>query len=317
VPNYITQVTVNFSAINYSAPDKVKFAYRIAEKGNNWNYTSQNFIQSFRLSPGTYTLQVKAANEDGVWSGTKQLQLIFMPLWYQTWAFDVAVIIAVMMLLYGLYLYRVKQILKVERIRQKLSSDLHDDIGSTLNSVGLFTKMAMMQHSKDEFLPQIKAGVQNAIESIRDIIWILDKEPETIESIFYRINAFCKPMAKAAGCAVLIDIEPQLVQHSLYGQEKQNIYLVIKEAVNNCIKYAACTTITMQVRQQGNQICISIIDDGKGFEMVAGQAEIAEGGSGHGLKNMRLRCAEIKWKLSITSAPGKGTSISLLGKFKG
>jgi len=316
IPEYVTQVIVNFSAINFSAPDKVKIAYRIAEKEKNWSYTTQTFIQSFRLDPGTYTLQVKAANEDGVWSPVKELQLVFLPKWYQTWLFKLAIIAVVAGLLYALYRYRVKQILKVERIRQKLSGDLHDDIGSTLNSVNLFTKMAMMQQNQGEYLPRIKEGVQNAITSVRDIIWIMDKEPETIHSIFSRINAFSQPLSAVAGSALQTNIDPAIISYKLHGQEKQNVYLVIKEAINNCIKYAGCKNITLRTKKINKQIMVSIADDGKGIDKEDGAVKITTGGSGNGLKNMQRRCEEIKWKFTLDSEPGKGTCITITGKIK-
>jgi signal transduction histidine kinase len=218
-------------------------------------------------------------------------------------------------LLYALYRYRVRQILKVERIRQKLSSDLHDDIGSTLNSVNLFTKMAMMKENKDEYLPRIKEGVQSAITGVRDIIWILDKEPETIESIFGRISSFSLPLAKAAGCAINTHIHEALAQYTLAAEEKRNVYLVIKEAINNCIKYAGCSNIALSADKQAGQLVITISDDGKGFDS-SGEVKVSEGGGGNGLKNMQLRCAEIKWKLLIQSSPGQGSSICLTGKIK-
>ncbi len=314
IHNDAFQTTIYFSALNYTNPTRTTYKVRI--DGDKWlDLGTTNFYTPNGFSPGSYELEVQAFNEDGVPSEIKKLILIFEPKWYQTWWFKLAVLLAVTSLLYLLYRYRVKQILKVERIRQKLSNDLHDDIGSTLNSVNLFTKMEMMQPGKGEYLPQIKDGVQSAITGVRDIIWILDKEPETIESIFGRISSFSLPMTQAAGCGLEIIIADDLKQYSLAAEEKRNVYLVIKEAVNNCIKYAGCKTIRLEAVKENNQVIITIADDGKGFDNT-GKIKVSEGGGGNGLKNMQLRCNEIKWKLAVDSAPGKGTSIQLSGRIK-
>jgi len=317
IPNDALQSNIYFTGLHYTNAGRVYYEYKIKQIKDEWlKLNTQNFITLVGMQPGTYTLQVKAANEDGVWSPVKELQLVFLPKWYQTWLFKLAIIAVVAGLLYALYRYRIEQILRVDRLRRKLSSDLHDDIGSTLNSVNLFTKMAMMQQNQGEYLPRIKEGVQNAITSVRDIIWIMDKEPETIESIFSRINAFSQPVSAVAGSALQTNIDPAIISYKLHGQEKQNVYLVIKEAINNCIKYAGCKKITLQAKKINKQIVVSIADDGKGIDKEDGAVKITTGGSGNGLKNMQLRCGEIKWKFTLDSAPGKGTCITITGKIK-
>lgn len=316
IPDNFLQVSIFLSGINYENPGRVTFSWMLKEKSSGWvDIGTRPFITLIGLGPGTYHLLVKATNEDGYSGEPKELILEVLPKWYQTWWFKLAVILAIAGLLYLLYRYRIKQILKVERIRQKLSNDLHDDIGSTLNSVNLFTKMEMMQPGKGEYLPQIKDGVQSAITGVRDIIWILDKEPETMESIFGRISSFSLPMAQAAGCELEVHIADDLKQYPLAAEEKRNVYLVIKEAVNNCIKYAGCKMISLKAVKENNQLVITIADDGKGFDN-SGKVQVSEGGGGNGLKNMQLRCNEIRWKISISSAPGKGTTIQLSGRIK-
>lgn len=318
IPNNWLRTNISFTGINYSKPEAVFYKYRIKEQDTSWiDIGPQNFISLIGLPPGSYNVEVKASNEDGYWSKPVNLLLVFKPKWYETVLFEICVILAISLILYALYRYRVQQILKLERVRQKISSDLHDDIGSTLSSVNLFTKMAIMQPGKKEYLPYIDQGIQNAIIGVRDIIWILDKHPETIESIFGRIVSFSGPLCEAAGSELETRIDDGLKQYQLTAEEKRNTYLVIKEAINNSLKYSGCTRIQLTATENAGQVSISVNDNGKGLAKdEAGTTKIAATGSGNGLKNMQLRCDEIKWKLEIKSAADAGTTVTMIGKLR-
>jgi hypothetical protein len=116
-------------------PGRVTYQYRIKERSAKWgNLGTQNFVNLIGLNPGTYTLEVKAANEDGVWCAPKSLTLIFLPKWYQTLWFDFVVAMALVGLMYAFYRYRIRQLKKQQQIRVDIASDLHDDIGSALKN---------------------------------------------------------------------------------------------------------------------------------------------------------------------------------------
>ena len=113
IQNNALQTTVYFSGINFSSFERTVFSYRVTEKSDAWiNLSTQNFISLIGQHPGTYHLQIKAANEDGVWSEPKELILIFLPKWYQTWWFYLLIALTVAAILYTLYRYRIAQIKK-------------------------------------------------------------------------------------------------------------------------------------------------------------------------------------------------------------
>jgi two-component system, NarL family, sensor histidine kinase UhpB len=87
-------------------------------------------------------------------------------------------------------------------------------------------------------------------------------------------------------------------------EQRKNLYLVFKEAVNNAAKYADCTSIEVKFLKEKSSLVLGITDNGKGFN-------IEEMKNGNGLKNMELRAKEIKAAFQIQSAPGKGTQIAL------
>jgi len=304
VPNTTIQLTINFQNIIYPYSSKTKYAYQIKEFHKNWiNIGSQNFVSLVGLSPGTYHLQVQAFNEDGVPSEIKKLTLIFRPKWYQTWWFKVLIALAIASAFYGLYRFRINHLKKEENIRKQVAGDLHDELGSTLNSVKIFTNLALMEKENTSHLEKIKEATQSAIAGVKDIIWVLDDKRDTLDHLLGRINQFARPICEAAG----ISYNQQSggnENYKLRKEEKRNLYMIIKESINNSIKYADCSVIEVLIKNNGGKINISISDNGKGFD----KNEIV---SGYGLKNIMRRSEEINYHAEINSSPGNGTLIYL------
>ena len=304
IPQNISQVNINFSAINYLDPEKLKYAYKLTENDKEWNITDKNFIQFFRLSPGTYHLQVQAFNEDGVGSEIKELTLIFLPKWYQTWWFKTLIGLCFVAICYGLYRLRINHLKKEEKIRNQLASDLHDDLGSTLNSVKVYSNLAMMEKENPQHLLRIKESTQEAIAGVRDLIWVLDDKKDTVQDLFARINQFAAPLCEANHINYVQHIDDNLYHYKLGKEEKRNLYMIIKESVNNSIKYAGCKTIELKTTSEGKKIQFSVRDDGKGFDKGKIKA-------GNGLKNITARAKEIGYTSSIIAREGNGTIIEL------
>ena len=305
VPNNTLQTNIYFSALNYSNPTRTTYAYRIRERSKDWiNLSTQNFVTLIGLAPGTYHLQVKAANEDGVWSEPKELVLVFLPKWYQAGWFKLLVVLAIAGMMYALYRYRIRQIKKQHEIRRNIATDLHDDLGSTLNSVKVFTNLAISGVNQDESLQQIKDNLKEATTGLRDMIWVLDDSLDTVDELVTRLKQFALPVAAASNIEVDIKTEPGINSKQLTKEEKRNLFLVCKEAINNSIKYAGASRIDININSAGKKIRISITDNGKGFN----EATVKKG---YGLKNMQYRSNQVKYKTSIQSVPGEGTTITI------
>lgn len=305
IPNTVLQTTLHLSAISYSNSDRITSAWRILENNTEWtNIGTQNFIPLIGLSPGTYHLQIKAANEDGVWSEPKELILVFLPKWYQTWWFYLLVALTVAAMLYALYRYRISQIKKQHEIRKNIATDLHDDLGSTLNSVKVFTNLAISGIKQEESLQQVKDNLTEATMSLRDMIWVLDDSLDTVDELVTRLKQFAIPVAAASRMEAGIKADSEVSSRLLTKEEKRNLFLICKEAVNNSIKYSGGTQISVHIRTAGKKIQVVITDNGKGFAEVAVK-------KGYGLKNMQYRAEQIKYTATIISSPGKGTQVEI------
>lgn len=305
IPADFLQVNITFSGLEFSNPMQLHFLYRVPELSEEWiNNEEKNFISLINMSPGTYHLQVQAVTPGGVSSDIKELVLVFMPKWYQTWWFRSLLALSIMGIVYGLYRIRINQLKKEQQIRTRLASDLHDDLGSTMNSVKVYTNLALMEKQADKYLPLIKEGTQDAINGIRDIIWVLDDRKDTIEHLVARVSAFAVPLCEANGISFRADISDNSRDLKLAQAERRNLYMMLKEAVNNAIKYSGCRNLLFTITASRKTALLRLQDDGKGFE--PGQAA-----EGNGLKNMERRAREIRYQLRIQSSPGNGTTIEL------
>ncbi len=309
IPNDAVQTTLYFSAFNYSNPERTTFSYRIRELKAGWIGNGKlDFINFVGQNPGTYTLEVRAANADGIWDQHPLvLTLSFLPKWYQTIWTKLGIFLLLAAGFYCLYRYRLLQLNKQHQIRKEIASDLHDDIGSTLNSVKIFAHLAMKDREKEPHLERIEQSLAEASAGLRDLIWVLDDTQDNVQELLDRIKKFALPVCHANQIEFCCTAAGDLAERPLSKNIKRNLLLILKEAINNSFKYAACSRIELRVDADRNKLVVSVRDDGKGF--VNNQIT-----PGYGLKNIRQRAVQIGFEVHIHSSAADGTSIILKEK---
>jgi ligand-binding sensor domain-containing protein/anti-sigma regulatory factor (Ser/Thr protein kinase) len=306
-------VNIEFSAIVTVMGNRTNFYYKMAPKQKEWVAANQRSISLVGLSGGHYTLQVKAVNADGVESDIKSLQInVAYPIW-QRWWFIVLAILFTGGLLYLIYRYRVAQLIKIEKMRNHISRDLHDEIGSSVSSVNILSNVAKDQlgneHPVAPLLTQIGLSAQQAGESINEIIWSIHPKNDSAEKIVLRMKELAADAFEMNKIQYQLHFDPALQQLQIPMQQRQHLTMIYKEALNNMIKYSACTEANLKMQVTGKMIELTIQDNGVGFDVGSHQ-------SGYGLKNMQERAKEMKGSLSINTLPGKGCGIVLKFPFK-
>jgi ligand-binding sensor domain-containing protein len=307
-PNDVHQTTVYFSGLNYANPTRVQFYYKIKELGDGWiNLGNRNFINLIGLSPGTYTLQVVAANENGV-KNTEPLTLsmVYLPKWFQTRWFQILAVLAGAGAIYILYAYRIAQINKQQQIRKEIANDLHDDIGSTLNTLKIFTHMARKEPGHAHHLENIEQSVANATLGLRDIIWVLDDTQDSAFELMTRIRKIWLPVCLVNDIEFESSVKSDVPDNDVSKTEKRNLLLIAKEAVNNSIKYAHCKKISVTFYRDKRQTRFTVHDDGAGFALDTITP-------GKGLRSMQYRATQIGYTIDIQSSPA-GTRVELVRK---
>jgi ligand-binding sensor domain-containing protein len=298
-------ITISFKAATMTNAENVQYSYLLTGINDSWSNSSKtNTITFTKLNSGNYTFFVRARTNNMSWSTPALFSFtIRKPYWQQWWFIALSVMTGAGIIYLG-YRIRVGQLKKEKQIRDQIASDLHDDLGSTLNSVKVYSNVASIEKDNKQYLEKINENTLEAISSLRDIIWVLDEKKDTIEHLFNRINLFALPLCEANDIQFVQQVHKSINTNLLGREEKRNLFMIIKEAINNSIKYADCKTISLSAIEEKKKLIILISDDGKGY--------IADTlNEGHGIKNILRRSAEIHYLAKIDSLNGKGTSIRL------
>lgn len=304
VPDNALRVSVGYASLDYLNAKKMVYRYKIKELAGSWiSNNIQRFISLTGLSPGSYTLQVETAGENGRWSDRPiEMTLVYLPKWYQTVWFKLLLIGLAMGLISAFFLLRLRQLKEQQRIRREIAGDLHDDIGATLNSLKLLTHMAKKNLPGEQHLNSIEQNLGDAIVRLRDTIWVLDDSADTCNDLMDKLRRFALPMSVCNGIALEWNLQEELKYLRLSKKEKKNLLLIAKEAINNAFKYGECKRVSISICQEHGKLSLFVTDDGKGFDP-------GEASQGYGLKNILYRARQMRYKASIVSANGKGTTI--------
>ena len=206
---------------------------------------------------------------------------------------------------------KLRRRLDAEQMRNRLSRDLHDDIGSTLSSINMLSRTAQrnLAESGDEkakaSLEKMSERSQRLLDNMSDIIWNIHPGNDTIEELMSRMREYASTILEAKEIPYKFDFPEGRNEMKLSMDLKNNLFLIFKEAVNNIAKYSACKQATLSLRTEDKMIHLRIADDGVGFD-IAALDHIG------GLRNMKQRAEEMKGVLTIISRRAEGTMITLI-----
>jgi signal transduction histidine kinase len=283
----------------------------ISDAWQSFNFGEE--VNLVDLPPGTYTLEARLGEslEQQYWF-TKTL--IVLPAFYQTFWFKALLLFAFMLLTASIVYYfwrsNIRKLRAEQQLRTTIASDLHDDIGSTLNSISVYTEIAGQQLYTDAekakiLLDKMGAASRSMIDTMSDIVWTVNPKNDDFENVLKRMQFFAGELLSGKNILLNFEVDERVKKLKFTMQERKNIYLIFKEAVNNIYKYAEATAVTITITKDGNYLALGILDNGRGFNTSE------KNSSGNGLMNMKNRAAEIGGKLTIDSSLSSGTLVYL------
>ncbi len=310
-------ISFEYTAISFINAGKNKYAYILEGFDKDWNYrNAQNRTASYtNLDPGEYIFKVKASNNDGVWNekGTSLKIYIAAPFW-QKWWFFLLCTVFVSGIFYLVYYIRLRTIIKMQEVRNKISQDLHDNIGSTLSSISIYSEVA--KKLVGEKVPESVSVLQGlgesattAMDNMSDIVWALNTKNDSFTSILERLQIFSGQLFEIKNINGHYKVCDGVDELKLPTQYIKNIYLILKEAVNNVAKYSRAKNCYITITKNEKQLSIEVKDDG------IGMAENSKSLGGNGIINMKQRAKELGGSLLVLSKENEGTSISFWFEF--
>ena len=318
----------NYFAFEFAAPDfssgnKVRYSYMLKGFDKDWiDAGERNYVSYSNLEGGDYTFKVRVTNTPGSWSKeiASMKMTIIPPYWKRAWFF-VFCAVFLALAVYSIYRYRINELLKRQAIRNKIAQDLHDNVGSTLSSISVYSQVARIYHQQkrvedlDSTLEKISGASSEMISELNDTVWAINPRNDNMQVILQRMDSLARPLLASQGIQFHFKHDKSIESINLAMEKRKNFYLVFKEAVNNVLKYSGAKNLSINIRQKGKHIQMEIKDDGKGFDL----SKTSEGykssdvfGGGNGLKNMQTRAKEMNGKLSVNSRPGEGAVVSLI-----
>ena len=306
--------SVSFAILEYRSNQKKLYKYKLEGFDKDWSSpSSKNEVYYTNLNPGHYILFVMGASTDGVWNEKLiSLNVIVKPYWYQTYLFKIFIIAIILTLLYTFYQYRLRQRLQLEKLRNRIARDLHDEIGSTLSSISIYAaaakKVTIGNEKAENILSKINDGTSEMMEAMNDIVWAVNSGSDHFYDLVNRIRSYAVQVTEAKKIGITITENKDIPDIQLGMEQRKNIYLICKEAISNAVKYSACGQLDVIISVTNNKLTIWIKDNGIGFE----SNQLGYSSGGNGLKNMRFRAEEIGSYLEINSVIDVGTKIILI-----
>lgn len=304
--------SIDYSLLRVNPEEQVQYAYRLKGFDRDWNEVDSRRVAAYTNVPGgKYIFQVKAARTGGDWDDavTELPVYISLPYWKQGW-FILLVSLFIISMLYLLYRYRIGQLRKLMEMRTKISQDLHDDVASTLSGIRLYSELAKQQLEEQrpgqlyQSLDVIASNASSMKAELNDIVWAVNPSNDSLQKLLGKLERYATELTKAAGITFRFSAEASFPEEKLDMQQRRNIYMICKEAINNAVKYSGATLLETSVRGEKGFLQIMVKDNGSGFDRTTIVA-------GNGLVNMQLRAREIRGTVSIDSRPGEGTCVTL------
>jgi signal transduction histidine kinase/sugar lactone lactonase YvrE len=302
-------IAVEFTGMSFSNPDDNQFSFMLEGLEKEWNLSKNNIAAYTNLAPGKYKLLVKASNSSGVWTKEPSvITFIIRPPFWKTWWFITLVAVSIAALLYALYRYRINQLVHIQRIRNTISRNLHDEIGSTLTSISILSAVSQKAMENDpeqakEMLEKIAGQSKTIQQNMSDIVWAIRSDNDKVDNLLVRIREYAAQSLEPLGIKTNIEAEAEVLNKSLSLEARKEVLLICKEALNNIAKHAGAKEAVVRLDKIDGRLKLLIGDNG--------QWKKDGMGSGTGLKSMQQRAVALGGALEISQDKG-GTSIIVI-----
>ncbi len=299
-------ITIQFSGINLTNGSENLYQYRLNE--TEWmDLGKQTEIHFANLKGGSYNLEIRASRKNGAYGAGKNiLKFTIRPRFTSTIWFYLAFFIVIIAVSYSWYRYRLLQLKQVFKIRSGISRDLHDEVGSKLTNINLISQIIKREddrNKKEVLLSKIQEESEDISQSMREIIWNIDPENDSLASAIPRMLSFASRILEAGNITVKDHISG-IDKVRLNMEQRRDLFLIYKEAINNIVKHSGATRAEIRTFIQQNIFHLQITDFGKGFTPEQKNYK-------SGLRYMKQRAEKHHWLLDIKSNKGEGTLLSL------
>jgi len=313
-------ISLTLAAPAFLNEKQVQYTYRLLGTANNeWSEASTNAnINLLNLSPGEYTLEVKALFPSTPYS-SQQLayHFIITPPWWASWWFRSLAAILLIALLIAMIRFYYRRKMEKQRValekqkaveveRTRIAHDIHDDLGAGLSTIRFLSEKVKLDPSGENTkmdIDKMQSTSYDLMEKMNEIIWAMNEKNDTLEDLLFYSRAYAKEYCEENGLQCSFDIPEDIPLLFVSGEVRRNVFLSVKESLHNIVKHAYATEVRIQI-SIGKSLSIKIQDNGKGLE-----AKKFNLNGGNGLQIMQKRMGSIGGSLNISNQ--NGTSVEM------
>ena len=295
------QLEVEYTGVDLRSAPTLRYQYRLGGLDTGWSdLQAHRSVNYARVPAGHFRFEVRAVNAESQVSISPAVILLTVdaPLW-QRWWFVLFISAAAYALSHTAYQYRVSQLLEVERIRTRIATDLHDDIGASLSQISILSEVAR-RGSTPELWSDIANIARATVQEMSDIVWAVSPRHDRLESLVHRMRRFAADTLGAA--EIGLDFQAEQLPHDLDTplSIRRPLYLIFKEAINNIARHSGARRATVRLFVERPWLRMEISDDGCGFD----PASVRDG---EGRSNIIRRSHDLGGLATWDTAPGTGT----------
>jgi signal transduction histidine kinase len=311
VPYDRKNVQIDFTAISFASGDALTYQYKLEGADTDWSVpVEQRRVNYATLASGSYRFWVRAVNADGQTSPTPAVVhlSVLAPFWRRWWFMALCAVVIFLQLLI-LHRSRMARAVALERIRSRIATDLHDDIGSSLSQVALLAEVVQRQIARGECdvgeqLSKVVTISGDLIDSMTDIVWAINPRHDRLDDLLHRMRRFANDLCLARNLELDFRVRGRDGEIRLGPEVRRQVYLIFKESVSNIARHSHPTKALIEIGIQDKRVVLRVTDNGTGFAQ-------RDSRMGNGLRTMRERAASAGGALSIDSQVDKGVSICL------
>jgi signal transduction histidine kinase len=316
-------IELHYTAIEFAAPEKIGFRYKLDGLDRDWTEAGPRRVVNYQhLPPGDYTFHVQACNADGTWNeNDTTLAVTALPFfWEKTWFHATSVLVMAGLLVgtaslllrrrYRHRLERLQTLNDIARERLRISKDIHDHVGGVLTQVSQLSDLGLNETDdqatvKNRF-ERIGNRARVAVQALDEIVWATNPKNDNLASFAEYVSRFSDEFFEYTKVRCWQDLPAAVPPLLLRAELRHNVFLAVREALNNALKHAQCTEVWLRMKIENDQVTLEIEDNGAGFAL----EQTAPGGNG--LANMQARLAESGGRTELASTPGKGTRVRFI-----
>jgi ligand-binding sensor domain-containing protein/signal transduction histidine kinase len=302
---------IDFSGLSDIPGEPLTYQMRLENYDQSWSKPGpQRSVTYAGLGAGRYRFLVRAINEDGVASDRNGVvEFTIVPALLDRWWMRLLLGLLVSITAYGAYRYRMARLLDLQRIRMRIATDLHDDVGASLSQIAILSEVARRNAEVPtqrwtSVLSDVAEISRQLVDDMSDIVWAIDPQRDHIGDIVQRMRHFALGVCGARGIRFQLQT-PEGTDHLIARSDvRRQVSLVFKECINNSLRHSSCTEVCASLAIERGLLILKISDNGIGFCL-------SQVPRGRGLRSMSERARELGGDLIIDSNPGAGVTVTL------